>query len=176
MRKPLSDIEATRREAKRKGLDVCINFIIVGDDPKSKPEPVVRHLGNDPIRKLFNRGTITEAQFKAAERLYSDWYIGGMSPRVTKPFKPREIDEGQKVDFDSVTQIEAKDRYFEAYEYINHIKIEKIIEEVIINCKLITSVALVAIDRKNERQANAACIELLKVGLDFLIEYYEIKK
>ena len=169
----LSEIDQAKRQFKREGKDVCTDFIIV-DGETDKFDEVIRILDNDPIRKLLNRGTITPEQFKAAERLYSDWYIGGMSPRLVKAFKPREIDEGQTVEFDSSTQMDAKKRYFEAYDYIQSKKIKDVIEAIVINTKSVKIVANFNFPNNDTAQSQGKIIDRLQIGLDLLIEKYKL--
>lgn len=166
----ITDTEATKRWAKRQGKQVTTDFILIDKD--EKPQEVVRILDNDPVRKLLNRGTITREQFEAAEKLYSDWYIGGMSPRVVKPPKMVQVDEGSPDISESDYRLFCQDRCFKAMAFIRAKQLQNIIEAVVFHCRSIEDVAKQYINRKQVDQAKAACVELLKVSLELLIEFY----
>lgn len=168
----ISDQEATKRLAKRQGKTVVTDFILIDKDDK-KPHEVVRILDNDPVRKLLNRGTITREQFEAAERLYSDWYIGGMSPRVVKPPKFVQVDEGSPEFGESDTRLFCIDRCFKAMQYLRAKQLQCVIEEIVLHCRSIGDVAKQFVNQSNANRANGACVELLKVGLDILIDFYD---
>lgn len=167
----ITDTEATKRRMKKQGKDVKIDFVLIDDD--ENPSEVVRILDNDPVRKLLNRGTITQEQFEAAEKLYSDWYIGGMSPRVTKPFKMMQVDEGSPEQVENDWKIDSLNRAFKAMQFVHAKKLQNVIEEIVLHSKSIREAAVKIIDQNDQNRANAACIELLKVGLDLLAEFYE---
>ena len=169
----LSDIEKTRRRLKKEGKDVKVDFVLVSDEKNAKPEAVVRILDNDPIRKLYNRGTITLEQFEAAEMLYSDWYNGGLSPRLVKPFKVREIDEGQADISISDFKIDCNKHYHNAIDFIRSRSIIVIVQAVILECASISSTAKNFHPIGNRDRANAIIKDRLITGLDDLIDFYE---
>ncbi|NRA88951.1 MAG: hypothetical protein HRU28_16545 [Rhizobiales bacterium] len=169
----LSDIEKTRRRLKKQGKDVKVDFVLVDKD--EKPEAVVRILDNDPIRKLYNRGTITLEQFEAAEKLYSDWYNGGMSPRLVKPFKIREIDEGQADMSISDFKIDCNKRYHNAIDFIRSRSIIVIVQEVILESMSISDCVRRHHPSSNTNVSRALMLDRLQIGLDDLIDFYESK-
>ena len=169
----LSDIEKTRRRLKKEGKDVKVDFVLVSDEKNANPEAVVRILDNDSIRKLYNRGTITLEQFEAAEKLYSDWYNGGMSPRLVKPFKIMQIDEGSPELNESEFREYCNKRYNRAIEFIRSRSIIVIVQEVIIKQNNVTYTAKKFCQLSDIRYARTIINDRLKTGLSDLIEFYK---
>ena len=167
----LSEVEAMKRAAKRKGKEVCTDFILVDND--EKPQEVVRVLDNDPIRKLYNRGTITFEQFEAAEKLYSDWYNGGLSPRLVKPFKLREIDEGQADISINDYRIDCNKHYHNAIDFIRSRSIIVIVQAVILECTSIPDLARKYGRLSDQSRSRAVMADRLTIGLDDLIDFYK---
>lgn len=167
----ITDTEATKRRMKKQGHQIVTDFVLVDDD--EKPQEVVRILDNDPVRKLLNRGTITQEQFEAAEKLYSDWYIGISGKSIVKPFKLIQVDEGQPDMSESDYKIFCQDRCFKAMKFIRSKQLQNVIEEIVLHCRPLGEVAKQFIKQSNINRVNGACVELLKVGLDMLAEFYE---
>ena len=167
----ITDQEATKRHAKRQGKQVTTDFILIDDD--EKPQEVVRILDNDPVRKLLNRGTITQEQFEAAEKLYSDWYIGGMSPRLVKPIKMVQVDGGSPELNESEMREFCMSRCFAAMKFIRAKQLQDVIEAVVLHCLSISMVAKNSISDSNATRAKTVIVDRLKTALDLLIEFYE---
>lgn len=173
----ITDTEATKRHAKRQGKQVTIDFVLIDDD--EKPQEVVRILDGDPVRKLLNRGTITQEQFEAAEMLYSDWYIGGMSPRVVKPIKMVQVDEGSPELNESEMREFCQDRCFKAMKFVNPTDVRNLVEEVVLYGKSISDATryLIPEFKKGNKVPKLVMVrmtERLFLGLESLSEFYEI--
>ncbi|MGL1921970.1 MAG: hypothetical protein OCD03_13180 [Hyphomicrobiales bacterium] len=166
----ISDQEATKRLAKRQGKTVVTDFILIDKDDK-KPHEVVRILDNDPVRKLLNRGTITREQFEAAERLYSDWYIGGMAPRVVKPPKFVQVDEGSPELNESEMRGFCMRRYNNAMSYVGK-NYNPILTELVIQQNSLIESGQKLFNRKQVQQARAVATEVLVLALSELVDFY----
>ena len=69
----------------RHGVVADADIVHFGDGKDIKPHRVVtkRNMTQRPIDQYHYQHNISDAQYLAAERFYSDWYYAGLPPRVT---------------------------------------------------------------------------------------------
>jgi hypothetical protein len=70
-----------------------------------------RKLTKSALERLLERGTISQAQHDAGERLYRDWHLSGSSPRIIAALSPGRLARSDTSEDVSATIIDARRRF-----------------------------------------------------------------
>lgn len=63
--------------------DVTVTHLDDGRDVKAHRAVAKRNVTQRPLDQYLYQHNITDAQYLAGERFYKDWYLAGISPRMT---------------------------------------------------------------------------------------------
>lgn len=121
-----------------------------------------------PIIRMQHRKIITDQQFNAAQTLYRDWYIAGQAPRITGKYGIAVPAGGDGL---SERAIESRQRIKEARDFVGA-KLYRIIELIVLEERNAYDAGRLLFPDRGERTQQTSTIDLLKLALDALTEYY----
>lgn len=135
---------------------------------------------SSPLEVLISRKSLIQRQADAAQRFLDDWYDAGLSP-VASIDHSRSSGGGSGYVAGSMPaserQAAARHRWRQAVVYLGH-RFAPFVVAVVIEGELagdrIEDIALKLVARKNAAQRSAVLIDVLKIALDHLADFYKI--
>lgn len=137
------------------------------------------HVRGAPIDRLLRRGMITAQQYKAGDRLRSDFYVGFAGAGGTE-LKERVQESVKKFSdtFMTVRRVDARARVIAALSAVGA-DVARILKRVVIEAESPDTMEALGYElfgRKQNKTAATAMIETLKLALSILHHHYHPPK
>ena len=135
---------------------------------------------SSPLEVLISRKSLVRRQADAAQRFLDDWYDAGLSPIASVDHSRSGgggsgfVAGGMPA---SERQAAARHRWRRAVVYLGH-RFAPYVVAVVIEGELtgdrLEDIALKLVSRKNAAQRSAVLVDVLKIALDHLADFYRI--
>jgi hypothetical protein len=127
----------------------------------------VKNIANDPVEWLFNRGSLTQRQYEAAQRIRADFEAGEIGSNRAKPFSGDRIMGGALPGDLTLRQAEAIRRYTLCLKPLGIVG-ERLVRLVVIDCKPLKDIGERMGMDKNYR------VPRLAEALDVVADFYRL--
>jgi len=127
----------------------------------------VKNIANDPVEWLFNRGSLTQRQYEAAQRIRADFEAGEIGSNRAKPFSDARIMGGALPGDLTVRQAEAIRRYTLCLKPLGIVG-ERLVRLVVIDCRPLKDIGERMGMDKNYR------VPRLAEALDVVADFYRL--